>query len=113
MSKILNPLTGNYIAEGTAYHRKLVAKHPNFPRGKLTTGERNALPTSVFCLPGRRYPVHDLNHMKNALSRSTQYATPQEKVTIRKCIRKKAETRCVNGETQYCSMSKRLKSEGY
>ena len=39
---------------------------------KLTTATRNALPTSAFALPGtRQYPIHDLNHARDALARSS------------------------------------------
>ena len=37
------------------------------PRGGLTTSEREALPTSVFALPGRRFPINDANHGRIAL----------------------------------------------
>lgn len=37
----------------------------------LNAKKRNDLPTSAFAIPGKRaYPIHDLNHAKNALARS-------------------------------------------
>jgi len=37
---------------------------------KLTSAKRNALPGSVFALPGRKFPINDLNHAKNAKARA-------------------------------------------
>jgi hypothetical protein len=39
---------------------------------KLTSRKRNALPSSAFALPGRRYPVNDRNHAVAAKSRASQ-----------------------------------------
>lgn len=50
---------------------------------KLTTGRRNALPESTFALPGRRYPIEDANHARNALARVAQHGTTAEKATVR------------------------------
>jgi hypothetical protein len=37
---------------------------------KLTTAERNALPSSEFADPkDRKYPINDPNHARNALAR--------------------------------------------
>lgn len=36
----------------------------------LTTERRNALPDSAFAMSGRRYPIHDMAHARNALARS-------------------------------------------
>lgn len=38
----------------------------------LTKAERDALPASAFVFPGKRaYPIHDLAHARDALSRSS------------------------------------------
>lgn len=50
---------------------------------KLTTGRRNALPESTFALPGRRYPIEDANHARNALARVSQHGSSAEKATVR------------------------------
>ena len=50
---------------------------------KLTTKKRNALATSTFALPGRRYPINDPGHARNALARVAQHGTPEEKATVR------------------------------
>jgi len=47
---------------------------------KLTSKARNALPDSDFVYPGeRKYPIHDLSHAKNALSRASG-TSEEEKV---------------------------------
>lgn len=50
---------------------------------KLTSSKRNALPSSVFALPGRKYPIEDKSHARNALSRVSQNGTPAEKAKVR------------------------------
>ena len=39
---------------------------------ELTTKTRNSLASSVFALPGRRFPINDRAHASNALARATQ-----------------------------------------
>jgi len=46
---------------------------------KLTTKARNRLPERSFALPGRRYPIEDIVHARNALARVSQDGTPAEK----------------------------------
>ena len=50
---------------------------------KLTTAARKKIPTNEFALPGRRYPVEDEAHARNALSRVSQDGKPAEKATVR------------------------------
>lgn len=50
---------------------------------KLTTSRRDSLSDSSFALPGRRYPIHDANHARNALARVAQNGTDQEKAIVR------------------------------
>ena len=39
---------------------------------KLTSSERNALPTSDFAIPSKKaYPIHDPNHARDALARAS------------------------------------------
>jgi len=43
---------------------------------KLTTKQRNALPSSAFAIPSeRKYPVEDAAHARNALARASQYGS--------------------------------------
>ena len=53
---------------------------------KLTTGTRKKIPTGEFALPGRRYPVEDEAHARNALSRVSQDGTAAEKATVRRKV---------------------------
>lgn len=50
---------------------------------KLTTGRRAEIPGKDFALSGRRYPVEDASHARNALARVSQHGTPEEKAQVR------------------------------
>lgn len=56
---------------------------------RLTSARRKALPTGDFALPGRRYPLNDKNHARNALSRASANASPSEVATIRRKVKAK------------------------
>ena len=56
---------------------------------KLSSYGRQHLPTSTFALPGRRYPIEDPNHARNALARVSQFGTPREKATVRAKVKRK------------------------
>lgn len=56
---------------------------------ELTTKGRKAIASKNFALPGRRYPVHDENHARNALARVAQYGTPSEQATVRRKVHEK------------------------
>jgi hypothetical protein len=49
----------------------------------LTAATRNAIPTKSFALPGRRYPIQNPSHARNALARVSQHGSPAEKATVR------------------------------
>ena len=53
---------------------------------KLTTATRKKIPTDKFALPGRRYPVEDEAHARNALARVSQDGTPAEQATVRRKV---------------------------
>lgn len=54
---------------------------------KLTAAERNKLPSSSFVFPGsRKYPIHNWNHAKDALARSS--GKPEE-AKVRAAVRAK------------------------
>lgn len=55
----------------------------------LTAKKRNALSGSQFALAGRRYPINDEAHARNALARVSQYGTPKEKAEVRAAVRRK------------------------
>jgi hypothetical protein len=50
---------------------------------KLTTAMRNRIPNASFALPGRRYPIEDEVHARDALSRVSQDGTPAETAIVR------------------------------
>ena len=56
---------------------------------KLTTAARKKLPGSTFALPGRRYPINNPSHGRNALARVSQHGTPSEKATVRRKVHAK------------------------
>ena len=55
----------------------------------LTAKKRNSLPGSDFAVAGRKYPVNDPNHARNALARVSQYGTPEEKAEVRAKVHSK------------------------
>ena len=54
---------------------------------KLTAGERKALPNSDFAASGRKFPIEDKNHARNALARVSQFGDPKEKREVRQRVR--------------------------
>ena len=59
---------------------------------KLTAGKRNALPAKTFAGPDRSYPVNDMSHARNALSRVSQFGTAELKARVRAKVHKKFPT---------------------
>ncbi len=55
---------------------KLVERH-------LSAAARRSLPQDDFALPGRRYPVEDKAHARDALSRVSANGTAEEKSRVR------------------------------
>ena len=53
---------------------------------KLTTAARKKIPSGKFALPGRRYPIEDKAHARNALARVAQDGTPAEKAAVRRKV---------------------------
>ena len=47
--------------------------------GALTAKSRDALPKKDFAVPGRKYPINDKSHARNALSRVSQSGSSKEK----------------------------------
>ncbi len=56
---------------------------------KLTTAGRKRIKTTNFALPGRRYPIEDASHARNALARVSQFGSPAEKATVRAKVKRK------------------------
>jgi hypothetical protein len=55
----------------------------------LTAATRNQIPTRAFALPGRRYPIADAAHARNALSRVSQFGSPAEKSRVRGAVHRR------------------------
>ncbi len=56
---------------------------------RLTAKGRRRIKRSNFALPGRRYPIHDASHARNALARVAQSGTPAQKKAVRRAVRRK------------------------
>lgn len=57
--------------------------------GKLTTSARNSLAGDSFALPGRRYPIEDASHARNALARVSQHGSPAEQAEVRAAVHRR------------------------
>ena len=55
----------------------------------LSSKQREKMPQKQYALPGKRYPINDASHARNALARVSQHGTPSEKATVRAKVRKK------------------------
>jgi hypothetical protein len=57
---------------------------------RLTKKARRKIPTSKFAIKrGRKYPIHDKAHARNALSRVAQHGTAAQKRQVRAAVRRK------------------------
>jgi hypothetical protein len=57
---------------------------------KLSSAGRKTLSSKSFAEPNeRKYPIENVSHAKNALSRVSQFGTPAEKATVRKAVKEK------------------------
>lgn len=56
---------------------------------ELTTKGRKHIKEENFALPGRRYPIHDESHARNALARVAQHGTPEEQAKVKAAVHKK------------------------
>ena len=56
---------------------------------ELTAQGRKHIAEDNFALPGRRYPIHDLSHARNALARVAQHGSAEEQAAVRSAVYKK------------------------
>ncbi len=57
---------------------------------RLTTKARKKLPAKSFVFPkGRRFPINDRSHARNALARVSQFGSSAEKATVRAKVKRK------------------------
>lgn len=54
----------------------------------LTAASRKKIKTSKFAVPGRKYPIQDIAHARNAMSRVRQYGTPAERKKVYSAVAK-------------------------
>lgn len=52
----------------------------------LSAKGRRQIAEGNFALPGRRYPIHDRAHARNALARVAQHGTPGEQAAVRRAV---------------------------
>jgi len=55
----------------------------------LDANARKQIAPENFALPGKRYPIHDAAHARNALARVSQHGTPAEKSRVKAAVLKK------------------------
>ena len=56
---------------------------------KLTARKRNSLPATAFAVKGRKYPIEDKSHARNALARVSQHGTSAQKAAVRAKVHRK------------------------
>ncbi|MFD8088623.1 hypothetical protein [Streptomyces malaysiensis] len=56
---------------------------------KLSGKQRKRMSAKSFALPGKRYPIPDKPHARNALARVSAHGTPTEKARVRKAVARK------------------------
>jgi hypothetical protein len=56
---------------------------------KLTSKERSGMGSGEFALPGKRYPIEDKSHARNALARVSANGSPAEKAKVRSAVHSK------------------------
>ena len=57
--------------------------------GLLSARGRDQISEGNFALPGRRYPIHDESHARNALARVAQHGTSGEKAQVEAAVKNK------------------------
>lgn len=56
---------------------------------QLSAKGRKKLKDTSFALPGRRYPIHDASHARNALARVAQHGSPAEQKKVRAAVHRR------------------------
>lgn len=84
------PKWANRVKQESARADRLLSKCGYARGGRLTSEERNDLPTKDFAVPSRRaYPINDESHARNALARVSQHGSPKEKAQVRSAVKRK------------------------
>lgn len=107
LSGIGNGLSSAASFIGGLFEKGGMVKAPNIVKmdkgGKvLDANARAHISADNFALPGRRYPIHDVAHARNALARVAQNGTPAERAKVKAAVHKKypsiGKTMCAGGE---------------
>jgi hypothetical protein len=53
---------------------------------KLNAAKRNSLPGKDFAVPGRKYPIENASHARNALARVAQHGSPEQKAEVKQKV---------------------------
>jgi hypothetical protein len=64
---------------------------------KLTTRGRKRMKAKQFALPGKRFPINDASHARNALARVAQHGTPAERQKVRRKVKARFPSIQVSG----------------
>ena len=56
---------------------------------KLSYQERKRLPKGDFALPGRKYPIEDKAHARNAIARVDRFGTKREQQIVKRKVHSK------------------------
>lgn len=95
--EIADEIVHDHLSEDKKYYSHLQKMEDKYAfvvgfskQGKeLTTKGRKQISEGNFALPGRRYPIHDESHARNALARVAQFGTSAEKETVRRAVHQK------------------------
>lgn len=63
--------------------------NPDVQKDDLNAKGRDQIADDNFALPGRRYPIHDIAHARNALARVAQHGSEEEKTKVRSAVHRK------------------------
>jgi hypothetical protein len=64
---------------------------------RLTSRGRKRMKAKQFALPGKRYPISDAAHARNALARVAQHGTPTERQKVRRKVKERFPSIQVSG----------------
>jgi len=85
-------LDGFYDNEFERMYKEGLLTFKELGEAKLTTKKRKSLPDSVFCGPGRSFPINDCSHAVAGMRLLGRYkGSPSTKAKIAACIRRKAK----------------------
>lgn len=76
-------------------------------KGQLSAEGRKHIDDKNFAIPSeRKYPIHDVAHARNALSRVAQNGTPEEKSKVKAAVHRKYPELAKTEKAEYCAPEK-------